>query len=307
MKSTLCLSGVVLALVVTATYAQGPATFSVSDQWAALPAGTEWGPISAVTSDGKGSILVLRRTFPSLFQFTTDGKFVKSWGGEGLFNLAGAHAIRVDRDGFLWATDTLYNVIYKMTMDGEVVLQVGKKGVTGGNDSRDAFDRPADVVVAPNGDFFVADGYGNSRVVKFAKDGRFITIIGGVKGTEPGEFDLVHSIVMDSKGRLLVGDRTNARVQVFDQDGNFIEQWTGLGQPYGLSITSDDTLYVGDAAGGTITIARNGKPIDVIRDLGRPHWVTLDPKGAIYMADVRGFVKKIVPATSAKTAGQSVW
>lgn len=299
MKSTLCLPTLVLAVVVTGGQAQSPAKFSLSDTWATLPAGTEWGPISAVASDGNGSILVLRRTFPSLFQFTTDGKFVTSWGNEGLFNLAGAHAIRVDREGFLWATDTLYNVVYKMTKDGKVVLQVGTKGAKGGNESHDAFDRPADVVVAPNGDFFVADGYGNSRVVKFANDGRFLKIIGGEKGTKPGQFDLVHSIVIDSKGRLLVGDRTNARIQVLDQEGNFIEQWTGLGQPYGLYITNDDTLYVGDAAGGTITIAKNGNPIDVIRDLGRPHWVTLDTKGAIYMADVRGFVKKIVRRGSA--------
>ncbi|MBA3269432.1 MAG: hypothetical protein H0T71_02905 [Acidobacteria bacterium] len=294
----MCLTGLVVALVVIAAHAQLPATFSVSDQWAQLPAGTEWGPISAITSDAKGSVVVLRRTFPSVFLFTTDGEFVKSWGSEGLFNGSGAHGVRVDRDGFLWATDTLFNVIYKMTMDGTVVLQVGKRGVTGGNDSRDAFDRPADVVVAANGDFFVADGYGNSRVVKFSKDGRFIKIIGGEKGIKPGQFDLVHSIVIDSKGRLLVGDRTNARVQIFDQDGKFIEQWIGLGQPYGLYITSDDILYVGDAAGGTITIAKDGKPLDVIRDLGRPHWVTVDATGAIYMTDVRGFVKKIVRAGS---------
>lgn len=294
MRTSWCL----FALVVICTagaLAQSNAKFTVSDTWARLPPNTEWGPLASVAADAKGSVLVLRRSFPSLFVFGADGTFGRSWGREGLFSGTGAHGIRVDRDGHLWTTDTQYNVVYKLSMEGDILLQVGRKGVAGDNKSQDAFNRPADVIVAPNGDFFVADGYGNSRVVKFSKDGKFLKIIGGTKGTAQGQFDLVHSVVIDSKGRLLVGDRENARIQVFDQEGKFIELWTGLGKPYGLHITRNDTLYVADAAGGTITIAKNGKPIDVIRDLGRPHWVTMDPKGTIYMADVRGFVKKIVP------------
>jgi hypothetical protein len=266
--------------------------FTVSDTWAQLPPNTEWGSISSVTSDGKGLILVLRRVTPSFFVLTSDGKFVKSW-GEGIFNGSGPHGIRVDREGFLWTTDREDHLVYKMTMDGKTILRVGQKGVAGDNASKVAFNRPADVVVGRNGDFFVADGYGNSRVVKFSKDGTFSRIIGGTKGTAPGQFNLVHTLVIDSKGRLLVGDRENARIQIFDQNGTFLEQWSGLGKPYGLHITADDTLYIGDADGGTITIAKNGKPVEVIRDLGRPHWVTMDPQGAIYLADVRGFVKKI--------------
>ncbi len=101
--------------------------------------------------------------------------------------------------------------------------------------------------------------------------------------------------MIDSKNRLIVGDRENARIQVFDLDGKFIEMWSGLGKPYGLYITKDDTLYVGDADGGTITIAKNGKAVDVIKELGRPHWVGMDPSGALYMADGRAMhIKKIV-------------
>jgi sugar lactone lactonase YvrE len=281
--------------------AQSNDKFAVSETWAQLPpSAKEWGPISSVTSDDNGSILVLRRTFPSLFVFSSDGKFLKSWGAEGLFQGPGAHGVRVSRDGSIWATDTEYHLVYKLSQDGKVLMQIGKKGIAGDNSSQDAFNKPADVVVAPNGDFFVADGYGNSRVVKFSKNGKFLKIIGGNKGSEPGQFNLVHSVVIDSQGRLLVGDRSNARVQIFDQDGKLIDIWTGLGKPYGLYISNDNTLYVGDADGGTITIAKNGKPVDVIRNLGRPHWITLDSSGAIYMADVRGFVKKIVPQRPAK-------
>src|SRR2546421_7044211 len=133
--------------------------YTTSTTWAQLPANTQWGETSSVTSDGKGQMLVLRRVDPAFFVFTNDGKFVKSW-GEGLFKWA--HGIRVDRDGFIWATDGQDNLIYKFTMDGKQLLKLGKKGVAGDNDSRDTFNRPTDVVVGNNGDFFVSDGYGNS-------------------------------------------------------------------------------------------------------------------------------------------------
>lgn len=271
--------------------AQSTATYQTSTTWAQLPAGTVWGETSSVTADANGSILVLRRVEPSFFVFNKQGQLSKSW-GQGLFKWA--HGVRVDRDGAIWATDGQDHLIYKFDMNGQVLLKLGKKGVAGDNSSPDTFNRPTDVVVAPNGDFFVSDGYGNSRVVKFTKDGKFIKTW-GTKGNADGQFNLPHSIVMDSRGRVLVGDRENARVQIFDQDGKFIEKWAGLGKPYGLYIDKQDTLYVADADGGTITIAKNGKPTDVIRDLGRPHWVAMDPSGALYMADVRAqVVKKIV-------------
>lgn len=292
MKTKLSLLALILIMIAAIAFAQSNAKYEVSTTWAALPSGTQWGETSSVTSDAKGNILVLRRVDPAFFVFNPQGKLMKSW-GEGLFKWA--HGIRVDRDGFIWATDGQDNLVYKFTMDGQVLLKLGQKGVAGDNNSPGTFNRPTDVAVAANGDFFVSDGYGNSRVVKFSKDGKFIKIIGGTKGAEPGQFNLPHSVVIDSRGRLLVGDRQNARVQIFDQNGKFLEMWAGLGKPYGLYIAKDDTLYVGDADGGTITIAKNGKPVDVIRDLGRPHWVTLDPGGAIYMADVRAqMVKKIL-------------
>ena len=266
--------------------------YTVSATWATLPPNSAWGETSSVASDGKSQILVLRRVDPSFLVFTPAGRFVKSW-GEGLFKWA--HGLRVDRDGFIWATDGQDHLVYKFTMDGKQLLKLGEKGVAGDGQSRDAFNGPTDVAVAPNGDFFVSDGYGNSRVVKFSKDGEFIRIIGGRKGTAPGEFDLPHSVVIDSQNRLLVGDRENARIQVFDLDGNFLEIWSGLGKPYGLYLTGDDTLYVADADGGTITIAKNGKAIDVIEGLGRPHWIGMDPSGALYVADVQAMrILKIV-------------
>ena len=205
------------------------------------------------------------------------GKLIKQF-GQGLYKWP--HGIRVDRAGYLWTIDGEDNIVYKMDLsqNNKVVLTLGKRGVTGDNDSHDAFNRPTDIAFAPNGDFFITDGYGNSRVAKFAKDGRFIRTWGS-KGTAPGQFNLPHAIVIDSRNRVIVGDRTNKRV------------------PYGLAIASDDTLYTSDADAGTITVSKNGRVLDVIENLGRPHEITLDPSGAIYMGDVRAYrARKIYKA-----------
>jgi sugar lactone lactonase YvrE len=256
--------------------------WKVSDDWATLPAGMKWGVTSAVTSDASGTIYVIRREEIPIFAFT-QGRLVKQF-GQGLYTWP--HGIRIDREGYLWTVDGQDNVVYKMDVkqSNKIVLTLGKRGVTG--ESPDTFNRPTDVAFAPNGDFFITDGYGNARVVKYARDGRFIKAWGS-RGTGPSQFNTPHTIAIDSKNRVIVGDRNNSRVQVFDMDGNFIEMWTNLGAPYGMAIAKDDTLYVSDADAGKITVSKGGKTLDVIENLGRPHLITLDPSGAIYMADVR--------------------
>jgi len=127
-------------------------------------------------------------------------------------------------------------------------MTLGKAGVAG--DGPDTFNMPSAVLVAPNGDIFVGDGHGgmsNARIVKFSKDGKFIKTW-GKKGSAPGDFDVAgpHALAMDSRGRLLVGDRGNNRIQIFDQDGKFLEEWKQFGRPSGLFIDRNDTLYVAD-------------------------------------------------------------
>ena len=255
---------------------------SASNHWADLGT-SSWGVTVGVTADAAGTIFAIRRVEPSFYSLRA-GKLARQW-GTGLFQYA--HGIRVDRNGALWATDAGdFSVVYKLDpTSGAVRMTLGTKGVKGASDS--TFNRPADVTVSAAGDIFIADGYGNSRVVKYSKDGKFVKAW-GTKGTAPGQFNLPHNLVIDSSNRLLVADRENSRIQVFDLDGKFLEQWPGLGgKPYGLAIAPDDTLYIGDADGGTVTITRNGKVLEVIRDLGRPHQLAVDASGAIYYADVR--------------------
>jgi DNA-binding beta-propeller fold protein YncE len=292
------LTFVIGAVVLSALAQTNVATDSkweVLVNWGQLPAGANWGAPSQVSTTPEGQIVVFRRMVPSFFAFNPDGSFVKSWG---YVPYRLAHGIRIDKDGFIWVTDNTDNFIQKFSADGKLLMTVGHKGVAGDNNSQDGFDGPADVFVAPNGDFFVADGYRNSRVVQFSKDGKFIRIIGGTKGTGPGQFNLPHAIVLDSKGRIIVADAENSRIQVFDPSGKFIEQWTDfIAKPRGaLYITADDTLYVSHVDAEAVSVVKNGKVVDIIRGVGgRPHGMTLDKDGNIYVSfPLTPMVKKIV-------------
>ncbi len=248
-----------------------------------------WNLPRSVAVDGKGSILIFRASQPPVLIFNRAGELQKTW-GDGLF--PDGHSIDFDNEGFLWLTDRKDQMVYKYTMDGRQVMTLGKKGVAGNNSSTDAFNLPTDVAIARNGDIFVSDGDNNSRVVHFSKDGKFIKIIGGTKGSQPGQFDHPHALAIDSKGRLLVLDQQmeahNARVQVLDQNGTFLEQWKlGGRQPTGIAIAADDTVYIADTDANSVTIFKNGRPVDVIGSLqARPHNLALDPgTGVLYMVD----------------------
>ncbi len=241
----------------------------------------------SVAADGKGSILVLRRSDPPVLIYDREGKLVNSW-GTGLF--VDTHNIDVDRFGFVWIGDRNGQMVYKFTMDGKQLMSIGTKGVKGDDTSKTSFNRASDVFVAPNGDIFVADGYENHRIVEFSKDGKFIKIIGGIKGKEPGRFDAVHGVQMDSKGRLIVLDRhdDDPRIQVWDQNGKFIEEWGGLHLTMGSGFTMDDndTFYVGDTNGhiGGLQVEAH----QATRDSGT---------GALYLADTGapgGMIWKVV-------------
>ena len=155
----------------------------------------------------------------------------------------------------------------------------------------------ADLVIAKNGDIFIADGEStNTRVVKYSKDGKFVSWWGG-KGTEPGKFDEPHSIAIDSRGRLYVGDRRNKRVQIFDQSGKFLQQWTHLGTPWGVFVKGD-LLYVVDGTEANclyIMNTKDGKIVDKVEGLRNATAVTVDSKNAIYIGEVNGAnVRKLV-------------
>jgi sugar lactone lactonase YvrE len=137
--------------------------------------------------------------------------------------------------------------VFKFSPKGELLMVLGTRGVAG--DGPTTFNRPSDVVVARNGDIFVADGHGgdsNARIVKFSKTGKFL-MAWARKGSGPGELDTPHALAMDSRGRLFVADRANSRIEIFDQNGKLLDEWRQFGRPSGLYIDPNDMLYVADS------------------------------------------------------------
>jgi DNA-binding beta-propeller fold protein YncE len=282
-----------------------PNPYRPVEDWAKLPAGMEWGQVISVQPDAHGKIWVFHRKDPPILEFDASGRLVKTFGA-GMF--VQPHGLTVDHDGNIWVTDQSAKdgkgeQAIKFSPEGKVLMTLGKAGVPGSGP--DMFNGPCDVAVAANGDIFVADGHGgdtNARVVKFSKEGRFIKAWGR-KGSGPGEFDTLHRMAMDSKGRLFVADRGNNRIQIFDQEGNFIAQWHQFGRPSGIYISKNDTLYSVDSQSDEMTNpgVKRGIRVGSAKD-GSVKWfipdpstdprialaegVSVDSKGDIYAAGV---------------------
>ena len=272
-------------------------TYQEVENWAQLPAGTDWGVMSAVGVDSKDNVYAFKRSEPgqkengvmssSVLVFDSHGKFLQSW-GQNIFS--SAHGLRVGLDNLIWITDRTGDQVFKFSSSGELLMTLGQKGVAGSNDSHDALNGPSDVVIGTNGDIFVSDGESpNTRVVKFSKDGKFIKYW-GTKGNAPGQFTIPHNITLDPQGRLWVCDRGNKRIQVFDQDGNFLEQMTQFGTPSSVFIAKDGTVYVADGEPENQIVIGNvdGTVSNKIQGLKGPHWVAADSTGAVYVAETAG-------------------
>jgi len=252
------------------------------------PPGAAAGEASGVAVNSKGHIFLFQRAKPMLTEYDEHGKFIRTL-GDGLFDHP--HGLRIDADDNLWTTDDGSHVVLKLDHDGRVLMVLGKKGWAEEGDW--LFNAPADVAFGRDGTIYVADGYGNSRVVKFDRAGNFLKSWGKY-GTGPGEFNLPHTIVVDRDGRVLVGDRENQRIQVFDADGQFLAQWTGIGYPYGMCI--DDSGHVWMADGGydrIVELDANGKIIGAYGEPGHgpgqfawAHFLALGADHKLYVADV---------------------
>jgi DNA-binding beta-propeller fold protein YncE len=244
---------------------------------------------AGVDVNSKGHIYVFHRGRHPLMEFDSSGKFVRSIADD-LF--VTAHMVRVDPEDNLWTTDIGSHVVLKLSPEGRVLLALGRMRIPG--DDVLHFNQPTDVAWDRDGNIYVTDGYGNSRVLKFDKYGR--PLLGwGMKGTGPGQFDTPHTIAVDGD-LVYVGDRENARIQIFDRNGQFLRQWR-LGHPFGLVLAPDHSLYMGDAiAGRILKIDPQGRVLGSFTGAQSgqgphfdPHQIALAPDGAIFTAEVLGW------------------
>jgi peptidylamidoglycolate lyase len=238
-----------------------------------------------------------------------DGKVTEDW-QQWNDLIVVPHSVAIspyDKERHIWIIDREGQQILKFTNDGKkLVLKIGEKGVAGAD--HEHFNLPAGITFLPDGSFYIADGYRNTRVIKFDVGGKF-QLEWGSKGTEPGQFNLVHSVAVDATRRVFVADRSNNRIQIFDAQGKFLDQWPHIPNPAYLLISADSkSLWV--ASNSADRIAKydmNGVLQTYWGVHGTlPGWITnfhnfaVDPSGALYVADAfNNRVQKFVPRAGA--------
>ena len=268
-----------------------------------MPDGWKFGRVSAVGVDSTGNVYVFQRGKKAdpLIVFDSTGKYLRSWGKDIFVN---PHGLRIDKDDNVFVTDTGAHQVMKFSKEGKLLFTLGTKGVPGTDEK--TFDRPTDIGFGKNGDFYITDGYGNSRVVKFSAEGKYL-MTWGKPGRGPGEFQVPHSIAVDSKGSVYVSDRENNRIQIFDPDGKFIRQWTHLGATQGMVIKPGDDMWIMthrnnienltyDTLAGRIMHIDlpTGKILGAMESPG--HWLAAAPNGVFFVASLTGNVFRWYPA-----------
>jgi sugar lactone lactonase YvrE len=303
------LAGVLVVLLGTSLLAQRPSDpallvpeaapeldYVVAPMAVTLPDGMTMGATASVAFDAKGQLFVLTRGDKTFFEFNPDGTFVRAFGDK-LFTRS--HGLRIDREGNLWATDVGGHVVVKLNREGQTLLTIGTKGEAGEwNEAAGSrkLNQPNDVVIAPNGDVFVAQGHtpgaeGDARVLKFDKTGKFIKSWGG-KGSGPGRFQVAHGIAIDAKGMLWVADRENQRIQVFDQGGTFVREVKYKGLPCSIDIGRQYMYMVNGFAGQVLRLDLDGKVLGAMGkpgkgpgEFGEAHMIAVSQKDEIFVAD----------------------
>lgn len=328
-------SVLLLLLPVAALAADPPAApvqapdYRVVHGWPILPEGEVLGSVAGVGVDSHGNVFVFHRagrTWPDsdVLELTPiapptidvfdgrSGALSTRWGAN-LFAMP--HGLTIDDHDNVWLTDVALQQVYKYSHDGHLLLTLGERGVAG-NDAGH-FNRPTAVAVAPDGSFYVSDGYRNTRVMKFSADGKFL-LQWGSKGSGPGQFDLPHGIALDAAGKVYVADRSNLRIQVFDSSGHFLSQWSGdqLGRPYAIALDQRGNAYIADGGdqpevppdrSAWVEVSPNGIPLRRVGRFGNydgqfkmAHSIAVDAHGAIYVGDIKGArVQKFMPVETA--------
>ena len=283
--------------------------------WPKLAEGVRLGQVSGVGVDSHRNVIVFHRaarvwsgekldldqliTSPTLLILDSEtGALLAQWGANAFVM---PHGLTIDDEDHIWLTDVGSHQVFKFDLLGNLLMVLGERGVPG--DDATHFNQPTDVAVAPDGSFFVSDGYVNSRIVKFSPEGRFLATW-GTRGSGPDQFNVPHSVALDKQGRVYVADRGNARLQIFDSAGDFIAEWKGaqIGRPWAVRVGEDGSVYVVDGGDQRVwwpdrarilKFDTSGNLLASFGSYGKapgeftwPHALALAPDGALYVGEV---------------------
>ena len=277
-----------------ATVGSGKYTYELIQDWPKLPEGESLGIVSAVATDSQDRVYVFQRQDPPVMIFDPDGNYLSWWG---IGAITDPHGITIS-DDIVYITDRSDQVAVKFTLDGKPLQVIGNRGVhsdTGCERPGDLvpraagpFNYPTEMVPSPSGDLYISDGYRNSRVHRFTKDGQLIGSWGQPGKTEPAHFHLPHSVLVDPDGKVYVCDRANRRVQIFSPDGEYITSWTeGMGGPDDISLDQDGVFYVAEQEvdGGSpyVSLWQADGTLITRWEIRHAHGLWVDSKGDIYL------------------------
>ncbi len=306
----------------------GRSPYAVVANWPKLPPGISLGQVTGIDVDSQGQLFAFARgqkvwdsefidptiiAAPTVYIFDAQtGQLLDSW-GENRFVMP--HGLTIDEEDNVWLTDVGLHQVFKFDPSGRLLQTFGEAGVPGSDEAH--FNRPTDVAVRPDGSFYVSDGYSNSRIVRFAADGRFLFEWGN-EGGGSGEFDVPHSIALDAAGRVYVADRGNARIQIFAEDGRFLTAWHDelqIGRPWAVRVGDDGFVYVVDGGdqndllpdrARVLKLTSAGEIVARFGGYGRqpgrfiwPHALAVGADGSLYVAEVGSGqrIQKFIPAS----------
>ena len=285
----------------------GDYRYRIIEDWAKLPSGWSFKEVGAVGCDKNDNVYVFNRGEHPMMVFDRDGNFLRSW-GEGQYPRA--HGVHMGPDDSIYLTDDGGHFVRKCRLeDGKVLLELGVPGKPAPYMSGEPFHRCTHTALAPNGDIYVSDGYGNSRVHKFTPDGK-LQMSWGEPGTDPGQFNIAHNVCCDPDGFVYVADRENHRVQVFDGAGKYAGQWNNMHRPSGLYLEpgKNGRMYIGEIGPDmavNIELPNCGPRVSIYTHDGQllarlghahaglnpgqfisPHGIAVDSRGDIYVGEV---------------------
>ncbi len=271
----------------------GTYQYELNEKWAQLPSGWAWGQVSAVATDSQDRVYAFQRKDPPVVVFDRHGQYLTSW-GSGL--ITDPHGISI-KDDVIYVTDRNDHLAMKFTLDGKPLLSLGVRGQasdTGATKDIELppraagpFNKPTEMFPAPSGELYVSDGYRNSRVHRFAADGKLIASWGKPGKQEPGEFHLPHSLWVDRAGTVYVCDRENSRIQVFTPEGKFVAQWRDVHKPTDIYFDAQEIAYVSEQRPSVSVMEKTGKVLARF-DSPSGHGIWADSRGDIYLAEAGG-------------------